>query len=51
MVTLALSGCVSATPTGVATPREVLRILVEDARPPAADRDGWERVALPDYLD
>jgi len=27
----------------------VLRILVEDTRPPAADRDGWERVALPDY--
>lgn len=49
LVVVAVSGCVSATPSGVATPHEVLRLLVEDTRPPAADRDGWEHVALPDF--
>lgn len=49
LVVAALSGCASVAPPGVATPHEVLRILVEDVQPPAADRAGWETVTLPDY--
>lgn len=48
-VALVATGCVSAVPPAVHTPSEVRRLLADDALPPADDRPGWERVALPDY--